>query len=501
MHFNSGQGALTVFYDMIKKDIFEPSSIKSYMEKIYRSQEYLYRQVDEAPDCDTMLRDILERRNEMDIVIPQGFKMVFCYYLDLCDLTREFLDQYYLRARELSKRQPPQQFGDQHHILCFRYKVAEMEQDQANEKIALLCELGKTSDISKEVFMLYTTAFEQFDRQEQGLVECLFIQSRASENTEYIQKRVLNPNALRMVKYEDYYENRVAACKEGIRGIEDFLNTPVDGELTNLKDSIKGIVNKSLAEFRTITRSFTRVLPLYPVNEEDFEPIKFLFFFTTGYRSKISRSHPLLAEQRQKRIDDKKNDLVEAVDTREAEEVIENYHYPDLLELAKRDEGIIDNIVKDIAAGQRNDYPEEKEFVKQIVTSIMKKLWGLEQVRNINDSENGIKAKKERARLLLQREEMIAGKYQNLQACFDHIDEDTTPYVINGRISSQSYKCALVNDEGYARVQGDVNGITGFAIAYHYSGIHPCEVVVVKVFNMLDLGNASAEENLRNVLK
>ena len=59
---------------------------------------------------------------------------------------------------------------------------------------------------------------------------------------------------------------------------------------------------------------------------------------------------------------------------------------------------------------------------------------------------------------------------------------------------------ALVNDDCYARIQSDYNGIYGFSSAYNYAGIDPCEIVVTKVYNMADLSGTSAVDNLLRIL-
>lgn len=501
MAFNSKQGALTVFYDLIRKDAQEPSSIRTYMEKVFPSQEYIYKQVDKAPDYNTMMKDILDRRDEMDIIIPAGNKMVFCFYLDIGDLTREWLDQFYLRAQELRRKQPVEQIQDQHHVICFRFKVAELAPEVIREKAELLSDFGKNRSISKEIFMFRTTALERFDKQEQGMVECLFLQTRVESNREYVTMRNNSPDALRMVVYEDYYENRATKCAAGIEEIDRWLKTSADPEFTLLKDSIKEVSINALSELRVITRNFNRVTSLYPVNEEDFEPVKTLFFIT-GYTSRIGRNHPILVEQRQKRIDDKKESLIEGVDDRKIIDVINKYHYPDLENLSSVGEEFANKLVSEILMDQRQKLPEEEDFAKQIVNYVMNKISRLDLLNNLNDAENGIKAKKERARKLLQKESLTAGIYRNLDECLENIDDHARAYVINGMISTPSYKCALVNDNCYERLQGAYGGIiVGFDITYNYSDIEPCEVVVVKVCNILDLGLADAEKQLLRVLE
>ena len=499
LHFNNNQGALTVVYDLIGKESKEPSSIVTYMEKVFPSQEYVYKQVDEVPDCDTMIEEILNRKENMDIILPANNRMVFCYYIDLEDLTKEWIDLYYRRANELRLKQPVSNLTDQHHIVCFRFKVAEMGKEEIQNKAALLVDLAtRDLTVSKELFMLRTTALERFENQENGLVETLFLQSREN-NTDYINAMYVGNNALRMVVYEDYYENRNEKCIEGINEIDEWLKTPIDPDFTRLKDNIKEVVIKALSDLRSITRNFGRIATLYPVNKEDFEPVKTLFF-VTGYTSKIGRNHPILVERRKKMVDDKQESIMGSVDMTKIMEMIEDYHYPDLKGLIDKDSNFSKSIIADVLLDQKQKLPEEEEFAGKIIDSIMNNIRSNSLVTKVDDPEGGIKAKKERSRKRLQKEKLSAGIYRNLEECLAKIDEHAKPNLINGIFGAPSYKIALVNDNCYARIQGDYNGIYGFSSAYNYDGIEPCEIAVTKVYNMADLSGTNAVDNLLKIL-
>ena len=492
LHFNSSQGALTVFYDLIGEKEREPSSIVTYMEKVFPSQEYIYREVNDVPEYDEVIDDILTRRDNMDIILPASNRMIFCYYIDLADLTKDFIDRYYKMALELRSKQPPNNLTDQHHMVCFRFKVAGMEKIVIREKADLLIDLvNRDLSVSKEVFMLRTTALQRFENQENGLVESLFIQSRQN-NTQYINAR---NNALRMVVYEDYYENRNARCNEGIQKIDEWFNNPSDPNLDRLKDAVKEEVLKALSELRVITRSFGRFSTLYPVHVDDFEPVKTLFF-VTGYTSKIGRNHPILVERRNRMIEDKQEALRKGVNMTKIMEVVKDYHYPDLKKLSEEDTDLISSLVSDVLLDQRQKQPEEEKLAGEIITSIMEKIRDDKLVRKLDDPEDGIAIKKTRAKKLLQKERLSAGIYRNLDECLENIDEHARPNLINGIFGAASYKIAMINDNCYAKIQGDYNGIEGFDEAYNYDGIEPCEIAVTKVYDMVSLSGENAINRL-----
>lgn len=498
LHFNSSQGALTVFYDLVGDKAKEPSSIVTYMEKVFPSQEYIYKKADNVPEYNDVIEDILMQRDNMDIILPASNRMIFCYYIDLADLTKDMVDRYYKMAAELRMKQPPNNLTDQHHMVCFRFKVAELEESVINEKAELLIDLvNRDLSVSKEVFMLRTTALERFENQENGLVESLFIQSRA-DNTQYINS--VGNSALRMVVYEDYYENRNTTCTEGIKKIDEWFQNPSDPDLGKLKDAIKEEVLKALSELRVITRNFGRLSTLYPVNIEDFEPIKTLFF-VTGYASKIGRNHPLLVERRSRMIEDKQEVLKKGIDTKKIMEVVNGYHYPDLKKLSDEDTDFTASLVSDVLLDQRQKQPEEEQLADEIIASIMGKIRDDKLVRKLDDPEDGIVAKKVRAKKLLQKERLSAGIYRNLDECLARIDEHAKPNLINGIFGAASYKIALVNDNCYAKIQGDARGIQGFDEAYNYDGIDPCEIAVTKVYNMVSLSGDNAKDKLLEALE
>lgn len=499
MHFDSSQGALTVFYDLVGDKAKEPSSIVTYMEKVFPSQEYIYKKASDVPEYDEVIGDILTKRDNMDIILPASNRMIFCYYIDLADLTKEMVDRYYEMAAELRLKQPPNNLTDQHHMVCFRFKVAEMEESIINEKAELLIDLANRDlSVSKEVFMLRTTALERFENQENGLVEGLFIQSRA-DNMQYNNARTVGDTMLRMVVYEDYYENRNTSCTEGIRKIDEWFQNPSDPDLGKLKDAIKEEVLRALSELRVITRNFGRLSTLYPVNVDDFEPVKTLFF-VTGYVSKIGRNHPLLVERRSRMIEDKQEALKNGVDTKKIMAVVNSYHYPDLKRLADENTDFTKSLVSDALLDQRQKQPEEEQLAAEIITSIMETIRGDKLVRKLEDPEDGIKAKKTRAKKLLQKEKLSAGIYRNLDECLARIDEHAKPNLLSGIFGAASYKIAMVNDNCYAKIQGDNRGIQGFDEAYNYDGIDPCEIAVTKVYDMVSLSGVGANKKLLEAL-
>ena len=501
--FISTQGALTLFFNLINSDSRESSPIITYMEKAFPSQQFIYNKVAKLPNCDTILDEIMMSRENMDIILPSSKRLVFCFYIDLKDFSKDFVDQFYQIAIELRKRQPLNHNTDQHYVVCFRFKVAQMETCIIEEKASLINELvNRDHSVSKEIFMLRTTALESFENQERGLVESLYLQSREN-NTDYMASVSANRSALRMVVYEDYYMNRNAMCQEAIARIDEWLTVPSDKDLLRLKDSIQEEVLKALAEMRTITRSFGRISTLYPVNKEDFDPVKTLGIFITGYTSKFGRNHPILVERRKKMIEDKQDSLIDRINmTSISEVIVDTYHYPDLIKLIDVDsKEYSENVVHDVLLDQRQRLPEEEEFVRTITNVIMEKIKDMRVLKTLDDPENGLKIKKERERRLYQKELLKAGVYNNLEECFDLIDRHARPSLINGMFAELSYQRVLINDKCHEKLQSYPAGIRGINDAYNHSEIEPCEIVLTRVFNMVELRGNEAMENLCRVLQ
>ena len=126
----------------------------------------------------------------------------------------------------------------------------------------------------------------------------------------------------------------------------------------------------------------------------------------------------------------------------------------------------------------------------------MEKIRDDKLVRKLDDPEDGIAIKKTRAKKLLQKERLSAGIYRNLDECLENIDEHARPNLINGIFGAASYKIAMINDNCYAKIQGDYNGIEGFDEAYNYDGIEPCEIAVTKVYDMVSLSGENAINRL-----
>ena len=502
--FNSEQGALTIFYDQINKDAEEPSSIGMFMEKVFPPQQFIYEQRDKLPDCNTMVKDIMERRDRMDIILPASKRMTFCYYIDLKDLTKEWIDEYYQRAEELRLKQPINNTTDQHHVVCFRTKVADLDPDTVKKQSTLLIDLAtRNKEISKEVFMLRAPAMEKFDAQENGLVECLYLQSREA-NTMYINAMYLTTAPLRTVTYEDYYEDRMTTCNKHVEEIDKWLGTYDDPNLEKLKEAVKTTSLKSLADYHSITNGFGRMSALYPVSKDDFVPKKFLFFFTIGYTLKFNRNqHPMLKAQKEKMVADRREELIENVDVSTImKEVVEAYHYPDLKLLSEENPQFTKAVANEILVNLNQDQGsgEGKEFINGIIESIMKKIRETDLLKTFDDPEKGLHGIKEREKRRYQKEMLSAGAYDSLDECFTSIDEKTGPVGIKGVFGQLSYKIALVNDRCNEELKRNQRGIIGFSDAYNYDGIEPCEIVVTKIYSMLDMENADAENMLIEML-
>lgn len=485
--FGGEQGALTVFFDLIH-DEKEPSSIQFYMESTFPLQQYVYQRIDQLPDCDTVLDMIMEKRDRMDIILPAGNRMVFCYYLDLRDLDQALIDDFYENAGKLTRKQPVYNQFDQHHVFCFRHKVAEMDRELIEKKADLIIDLmTRDKGISKEIFLLRTTAFEHFDNQEHGLVNSLFFASR-NDNSRYIQALNQRPMSLRMVAYDDYYENRYSTCDAGIREVNDWQTKEADPDLSMLKSQIAQVVLKSLGVLRSLMQGFWKRSTLFPVNVNDFEEEKFLFI-TTGYKSKIGRTHPLLIEERNRLIEGKKESLIGNADINEVSRFIaEQFHYPDIKKLCDPALNLSSDVADLVFVSQGNKQPEEeRSFASEMTNDILEKIRKLEVVRNIDDPDVGEMAKMERKKRNFQKEQLNAGNYQNLEHCFKTIDESVRPTMVGGFFGDSHLKTALVNDECNERLSVDPDGVKGFTEVYTYDQISPCQITVTEIYNMADL--------------
>lgn len=137
---------------------------------------------------------------------------------------------------------------------------------------------------------------------------------------------------------------------------------------------------------------------------------------------------------------------------------------------------------------------ETKIFSVHLLTQISEKL--LESLKDLEERKINLHKKQQKYR----RELKEAGRYSNLSHCFQNINTDTKFSHMSGYFPQISDVITLIGGECYDNWLHMHYDIAGIANAYRYFSIYPCEIVLMKLGNLVNLNKDSAEEMLNKIL-
>ena len=480
-YFDTSQDALTLVFN----EQPEQNLIESWMNTLFEEGQYLYFDRGGFSGSGRDLFNYLLARTKVgEALMPSSQRLLICYYLPLEELTEEWVDSYFERAKEMAKYVQINSPFDQHYMLCFNYRVNTLDPGEYSRIAKLLIRLGTEERlISRQIYLLRIAGFQEYAEQEHALVQFLHMLSRKDYHKTLTQRY---GTSIRMFDYADYYEDRARNCSEQIRILTEWKNTPGDPGQTELLGAVNRQLQPAIAALRDAGRIFRRKSQLYPVSIRDFEGNKF-----TGYRCKVTSTHPMLQRRRAEYTERRRKELLEGIDFQEARILIkENYHYPDYEELKNQlDNGTIRKKILENESDSQNE-PEVKELIEETCKryeTIMQ-----EMTQDIPS----LKKRKEQDMMRYKKEELQAGRYKSLEDCFEKIHEDIQPGQIKGSFSESINCIALVSGKCLDEWNTMQYNIQGQGVAYRYPAIRPCEIVELVEYDVIDMDNADVSEKL-----
>lgn len=479
------QGAVTVFFDeQTEEDIIEAQMREVYAEH----RQYLY--LTKLPESGKEFVQFLKKQRQAgDLAVPKGARMVFCHYLELRNLTEEWITAFYERAYDFRKSMGVNTTTfEQHYIFCFRYEVNTLEEDEKERARELLKKLVDGNEmISRQIYLLRIQGLDIFDNQEKGLVQMLHLISR---NSYAVTLKGINTykTYINMISYADYFENRVKSRQEQIKKIDAWMSEVSDPDLNRLKDAVKLSVAAPADTLGREMRGFSRRIPLYPANINDFRKKGFWPF--VSYESTITRNNPIVARMRKKFVAEKSVILADGADLSEPIRICEEeYNYKDyeLLDEKLKDAGFLQDTLGDIG--------KQDEAVKELALKVIERF--MKKAQKLASSREETKKAKLSERKQCLRELDKYDDYANLEECFNAIDLATQPKPIAGKYPDNVNTVVLVNDRCYNDWNSKGYDVQGVGTAYYYKNLGPCEIVMIKEYAMVNLADENADDNLR----
>lgn len=495
--FDHTYGALTLFYDGISAKDKDNSDMQENLSAIFPEGQHLYKKAENLPDAETAIEDIRKANDNFLIDLPESGRFIFAWYLDLSRLTEEWVDSFFESAKRFSELQPPNSPTDQHYILCFRYRIHTISREDQERIYPLLVRIAEDTSISREIILLHATALQKFDRQERGIVQYLFLISRLN-NGEIFSTIAGNQTQLRVVSYNDFYEDRVRRCDTEIAKIETYLNTPADPGLKEFLSIGQDLVHDATNKYQNALRSFRMREGLFPVSVEDFEQEG--SFFNRGYSSTISKNDPRLLKARRHYMKAYEDHILNDFHVEKIIQEIENeetFHDPDVTTL--KDFLTDENAQTQLFSFQsgRNSSEEEISFRKKAAEKILD---GINNCSVLKTQETK-RAKYEARRKRYQKEKREAGIFTSLQDCCNRIGQKTSFQGLQGRLGMKLYESVLVNPRCAAQLMDQTIKLKDIQTQPRIStDIEPEEIALTRVFGLLDLGEEDSVETLYKVL-
>lgn len=487
MILDSTYGALTILYDELSEADTEPSCMQDFLSDSFPEDQYLYRNVKTVPDEKELIADLRESNDNLDISFPVAMRFVFCYYLELKNLTEEKVNEFFRRADAFRALQPVGMTADQHYVICFRYQVHTLSAEEKNRVCPLLIRLMIEDPIvSREVYLFPAMALQTFESQEKGLARLLYQESR-------MNRQLAGGSWLKTITYDDFYADRVKRCKAELDLIASYLNDKADSDLTALKAKADEIYKEARNDYRASLGKFRARMSLFPVNVEDFEGGLFKTFRSTiGFRDgRLQKARANYMEEREKQI-------LRKINTEALADVVRDYHDPDLGALSDflgSDDGKQTFLTSEFTLGA--DEEEESRF-RNDVTEMF---W--QELKRSLEGKNREKIREEKIarQKRFQKERQKAGVYQSLENCCRNIEKRTRFGGLQGILGQIAAQQVWVSPACAAAIAAcSLPAIQDLPDPVTVPEIAPQQIVVFRVYELLDLTQESAAENLSSLL-
>lgn len=480
-NYSMNQDATMIFFDMVK----DSETFEMYLSDLFDEGQYIY-QSGQSMGGQELFHFLSRKLSEGDLMpVPSG-RILCCFHMMLQDLTDEWVDRFFEKAYELRRFAPLTNLFDQHYMILLRNSAGYIQDSTEKERInRLLIRLGTESpDISHQVYLMRTAGFgADFMSQEKAVAYMLHLLTRQGYSSVVPMKYGM---PLRMLDSGDYYAARAENCHKHIEDINNWQNRENDPGLAELIDCIRVPIQGAAAKMEDELKTFRRRTARCPVSVNNYEG-----GFFKGYHRVLSPNHPILQQIQAEFVGETRGRLVESTGFGEIRDLIKReYHYPDLRMLAERlENGSLKAACVSDEGQQRNDEGKAALF------DMLYEKAEAEIRKAVPDVDTMLKKRLAEKRKYT-RELILAGKYRDIEDCFQRIDQEVEPEQIAGHFALNVNTTALVSGEPASNWLIRNYSINGVMTAYRYPAIRPCEIVMIKESDIVDLSSAGAATEL-----
>ncbi|MCI5994989.1 MAG: hypothetical protein MRZ45_03420 [Blautia sp.] len=498
---NGMYDALLVVLD--ERNVDQDSFFKKELERTFDKRKYVYYQ-DRSMSADQLWNELDRKIGEDAIIFPVSQRIVFCTYMDICDLDETWLARFRERMKIFKTRGMTQTGFQHYHMTFFRY---EARHPLGTEKVArvteILNELWNPSAqyMHHSEFLMYAGGLgATLNTQEKGMIRCLELLG-TKDYAKAINIENLT-DALFVLEETEYYERHAQNCQDKIRELEQWLNREMDPNLDDFIQRINIKVSDWMNRYQEEMRQFQKGTGLYPVSVSEYTAKGF------GPFRKYERPaglHPQLKNEKERcqkeflkriAVSDEKEEWKQRVRQEMALKDLQN------LSLAAREGrlgSMLQNAVSQSEAAQRL----QKEEQDSIAEAFEK--WVDEFIREEATEEKLQSLKNEYNADLLryQNEFSKASVFPNLDTCFRQIRSATRFQVPAIVTTTDVEQVAIINGQvgedwkirGYA-----MEGIQDNDIIV-LNDIYPYEIVYMKFGKYITLNRKETEQQISMVLR
>ena len=499
-NLNEEQQALTVVFNGIN----EKDSLSDFFDELFDagSGQLIYREAT-VPDAVGLI-DLIKKETELGrAYIPsEDKKIVFGWFIDMADLTEEWIESYLSCAADMKRLLEPDDPSYQHHVICMRHEVGSLEKDACEAKAKLLLKfagnvkryISKGTFLSQNIFILRKTRMEDYNSQERCIVRLLYLLSRKGK-AEVVRNSIGHSLCVGMVKGAEYFEEQKERCEKEISSLNDWLNNGTDPDLERLQSKIGEIIESKLTEVNEHEKVFNRSIGYYPIRKDDY-----LGNIIKGFLPDWDSILPYIKINRQRFISEKIKEMLSNMDE-DVSDIIRmtatEYHYPDYELMmsqfeesgpqprseVKDSDSLYASVIETLRTKKRIDEKslDEQRLIFPIYDFIKIKLES-----SLNDIENE-KYRRERRLQTKKGELRDAGEYQDLKDSFSRIVNKVQPGFIRGNEAFDTTMTALVSGNCVRNWDQYRSTIKEAPLAYACSAIAPYEIAVMMVYQVVNL--------------
>lgn len=494
-------GALTVIFDAADGKC----DIKEKIEAVYGNpQEYLYFTSGNETAV-TVLKEIREKSHSMDIIMPANENIIFFYFLQLKDLTNEWVRAYIERAEILAKQFTVAGNTQHQHICCFTYEGMDLLDEEQKRTVAgLLRELLMSRfaiSAFQEIYLLYATGTMTLEGQSSAMVRLLHLKSRRS----YFSAFGFDPETskyVRVISQSVYYEGQALALDNRIREIQRWQTEEFDQNYIQMASKIKEMFSPLLARMDREQKEFRNSVQLYPVNIRNYKK-----GFMRKYQCLLEdkEHHPIVKKRKTDFMKEKIENMVgefraDAI-TEFAKKTLSYHDMKNLVPASEekteswevKERTLKDTVFQMLSFKEKNE--ELRIFAEQLYEKLEEELKSCVEI----SQEMYEKYNTEKKRCMQQKQ--IAGKFKNLSDCCSEI-VNRTEYAVpkDYPMEGGSKLMVLVNGEMRSKLINNELAIAGCSQVHVYPPIEPAEIVCMKVGNYIKLSEEASQQKLQEIL-